>query len=169
MRCYRVRGKGVRGLYQKATVQSNGEKPPHLSLLEASSLCWLQLWYTVIHTVQTQPGAPQPREADLENPTFSQLSLTVFPSITLHGTRSGHFCTWPLSVSSCETERFWCALLHSKLISWLQITLLLCWSPKLILSSQLKESTCVGLRHWAHSCQKVWQDVLACQEISVRL
>lgn len=78
MRCYRVRGKGVRGLYQKVTVQGSGENPPRLSLFEANSLCWLQLWYSLYK--HTQPGAPQPRQVHLENPTcFPSLASQVSP------------------------------------------------------------------------------------------
>lgn len=165
MRCYRVRGKGVRGLYQKTAVQGNGEKPPHLSLSEASSLCWLQLWYTLYkHSLV------------LLSPEKLTWKTSHFPSLASQFCPPQHSMDHSLVTSAhghsqwvAVKQRFWCVLVHSKPISWWQITLLLCWYPKLILSSRLKESTCVGLRHWAHSCQKVWQDILTCQEISVRL
>lgn len=77
MRCYRVRGKEFRGLYQKVTVQGSGENPHHLSLLEANSLCWLQLWYILYK--HAQPMLLSPEKFTWKTPCFPSLASQVSP------------------------------------------------------------------------------------------
>lgn len=151
MRCYRARGKGVGGLYQKVTEQGRGETTPHLSLLEDNSLCWMQLQY-MLHN-HGHPGAPQPREVHSENlKGFPSLVSEVFPPWHCRDHSPATSAYGHSSVSGCKTERFWWHV-HSKLISrWEVIPLLSCYA-KLTLSSWLQESTYVGRSHWAQSCQ----------------